>query len=240
VIPDFPIKRNIGEVLGRIGAALARAGRQSEAVTLVAVTKNVPAARILEAREAGLAQFGENRIQEARQKIPVLPGDLRWHMIGHLQSNKVKDAVSLFDMIQSVDSAELASEVARRAVLLGRTAKVLVQVNTSGEKTKHGVEPDGVQQLLDRIETLEGIEVSGLMTIGPLTGNTGEIRASFARLRRIFEEISAMAYRRSRMDLLSMGMTDDFEIALEEGSNMLRIGRAIFGERTVSQEESAR
>lgn len=235
MIKDFHIRANVESVLARADRALARAGRQGERVVLVAVTKNVSAERILEAREAGLTDFGENRVQEARTKIPLLPGDLTWHMVGHLQQNKVKEALRLFSLIQSLDSAVLAEELSKRAKSLGIVAKALVQVNTSGEDTKHGVRPAELGSLLARIERLEAIEVTGFMTIGPFTNEIARIRSSFRELRKLFDTTAAGSYSHVRMEHLSMGMTDDFEIALEEGANMLRIGRAFFGERSVSQ-----
>jgi pyridoxal phosphate enzyme (YggS family) len=231
---------NVERVWTRIRAVLSGSGREMDSITLVAVTKNVPADRILEARQAGIVHFGENKVQEAKGKIPLLPGDTTWHMVGHLQRNKAKDALALFDLIQSLDSMGLADELSKRARSLGTVAKVLIQVNTSGEETKSGVRPDGFRKLLDYIGGLEGINVTGLMTIGPFTGDAERIRSSFRMLRELFDTTAAGPHRNVRLEHLSMGMTDDFEIALEEGANMLRIGRAIFGERTISQGESAR
>jgi pyridoxal phosphate enzyme (YggS family) len=224
--------KSVQQIQERIRAALARSGRADDEVTLVAVTKGVGPGHIREAYEAGVRHFGENRIQEASSKIPGLPGVITWHMIGHLQRNKTKEALKLFDIIQSVDSERLASEISRRAEAIGVTAEVLIQVNTAFEETKYGVEPSDLPGLLDSIQKLEGIQVGGLMTIGPFTDDTDRIRRSFRLLSKLFEESARTGYRNVEMKHLSMGMTDDFEIALEEGATIVRIGRAIFGPRT--------
>jgi pyridoxal phosphate enzyme (YggS family) len=223
---------SIKQIRDRISTVLARTGRTEEEVTLVAVTKGVSPEYVVEAYKAGLRQFGENRIQEASSKIPELPKDITWHMIGHLQRNKTKEALKLFDIIESVDSERLAVEISRRAEALDVTADVLIQVNTAFEATKFGIEPSALPGLLDSIAGLEHIEVHGLMTIGPFTDDTDRIRRSFRLLRKLFEDTAQAGYRNVEMRHLSMGMTDDFEIALEEGATILRIGRAIFSHRT--------
>jgi hypothetical protein len=200
-------------------------------VSLVAVTKTVPPEMIQEAVDAGVAILGENRVQEAEAKMDAVTGGPSWHMVGHLQRNKVKKAVMMFDMIQAVDSAGLAEEIDRRSAQAGRTLDVLVEVNTSGEATKFGVEPDRALDLVAGIANLEHVRVKGLMTIGTFTGDEAVVRGCFQRLRKLAEEISASGIDGAEMQLLSMGMTSDFEIAIEEGSNMVRIGTAIFGPR---------
>jgi len=223
---------HVKKIKEKIDTALSKTGRSVDEVTLIAVTKGFKAERVIQAYEAGIRHFGENRVQEAATKIPGLPDDIIWHMIGHLQRNKTAEALKLFDIIQSVDSKRLAVEVSRRAKTLNFMARVLIQVKTAFEETKFGVEPEELQELFETIEQLENIEVSGLMTIGPFTENVDMIRRSFRLLRKLFEDAEGAGYRNVSMEHLSMGMTDDFEIALEEGATMLRIGRAIFGPRT--------
>jgi pyridoxal phosphate enzyme (YggS family) len=223
---------SLNKIKEKIDTALSKTGRSDDEVTLIAVTKGFKAERVFQAYEAGIRHFGENRVQEAATKIPGLPDDITWHMIGHLQRNKTKEALKLFDIIQSVDSKRLAVEVSKRAETLNLMARVLIQVNTAFEETKFGVEPEELPGLFETIEQLENIEVSGLMTIGPFTENVDRIRRSFRLLRKLFEDTEGAGYRNVSMEHLSMGMTDDYEIALEEGATMLRIGRAIFGPRT--------
>ncbi len=231
MIKNFPVGDRVERVQELINKALARSGREGDEVVLVAVTKGVDRDRILRAADAGLRVFGENRVQEAGSKIPCLPDDLSWHMVGHLQRNKVKEALGLFDIIQSVDSPRLADEIAKRSAGRSGETRVLVQVRTTEEETKYGIGEDELERLLDHIEGLENIRVTGLMTIGPFTDDEGEIRKSFRLLRKMFDRIAGVSYRNIVMQDLSMGMTDDFEIALEERATMVRIGRAIFGER---------
>ncbi len=211
----------------------ARLGRNPDDITIVAVSKTFPAEAITAAFTAGFTDFGENKVQEAKEKIPPITLAPRptWHMIGHLQSNKTKDAVALFDLIQSVDSWHLADELNRRAAAIGKRQDVLIQVNTSGEEQKSGCDPWDVDELVSDIAALEHLRLLGLMTIGPLTDDEEEIAPAFRDLRGIFERLHPADLRGGAMRYCSMGMTDDWKIALAEGSNMLRIGRAIFGER---------
>jgi hypothetical protein len=238
------IRARIEAVRQRIIAACERVGRDPAEVTLVAVTKTVPLAAIKEAYEAGIRCFGENRIQEAAMKIPAMLQQFRdeklkpetappqWHLVGHLQTNKAKKAVELFEIIQSLDSLHLAEALQNHAAALQRTIEVLIEVNTSGELTKFGVKPEETIALAKAVAALPNLRLTGLMTIGALTENTETIRRCFRTLRELFEEINAVNLSGVKLRHLSMGMTDDFELALEEGSTMVRIGRAIFGSRS--------
>ena len=224
------IRRHLEDVRGRIAAAAARSGRPADAVTLVGVTKTVAAEVVAAAVDLGLSDVGENRVQEAQAKIAVVGRDAaRWHLIGHLQRNKAGPAVRLFDRIHGVDDAELAMALSRHAVSAGRPLPVMVEVNVGGEATKYGVAPEGLEPLLERIAALPGLELDGLMTVGPLVERAEDARAGFARLR----ELRDRAERRLGLGLpgLSMGMSGDFEVAVEEGSTMVRVGSAIFGPR---------
>lgn len=230
----------IERVEGRIAAAAERAGRDPAEVQLVAVTKTVPAHIVKAAWELGLTDFGENRVQEAIEKIPlVFPGTANargsepraaWHMIGHLQRNKVKWVVPLFTLIHSVDSLRLAREIDKRAASAERRMPILLEVNVAGEESKFGFAPDGVAQLIPRIASLPHVAIQGLMTIAPLTADAESVRPYFRRLQRLRDELQA-TFPDIMWQHLSMGMTDDFEVAIEEGATLVRIGRAIFGER---------
>jgi pyridoxal phosphate enzyme (YggS family) len=211
-----PIAENLAAVEARIRTACARAGRKRSDVTLVAVSKTFGADRIDEAIAAGVTHIGENRVQEARDKKPQVRGTARWHLIGHLQSNKAKDAVRLFDVVETVDSVELAQKIARAAE---KAQDVLLQVNIGDEPQKSGILPSDVSNIVQQIRAINGINLLGLMAIPPL----GDPRKHFRRLREIRDQVG--------LEHLSMGMSEDFEIAIEEGSTMVRIGRAIFGPR---------
>jgi pyridoxal phosphate enzyme (YggS family) len=224
------IKDNFQEIWERVNRALARSGRGGEKIKVVAVTKNVEVSRIEEAIGYGHTLFGENRVQEAKKKISCFTeSDISWHLIGHLQRNKVKAALSLFSMIHSLHSIALAREISKRACLEKREIDLLLQVNASGEETKFGVKPSEVEGLLEEAEGLANIRIKGLMTIAPFTDDVALIRKTFRTLRELFEKVREMRLSNSEMSFLSMGMTGDFEIAIEEGSNMLRIGTALFG-----------
>jgi hypothetical protein len=222
------VAQNISRIRERIAAACERAGRKPEEVTLVAITKTVPVPVIREAVTAGITTLGENRVQEAAEKIPKLSGDVSWHLVGHLQTNKVKKALPLFSVIQSVDSLRLTQEIQRHAEASKQTIGVFIEVNTSGESTKFGVEPESALELAKHMAGFPNLKLNGLMTIGALTTQNEIIRGCFRRLRELRDEMSV--HHSGFLDL-SMGMTDDFEIAIEEGSTLVRIGRAIFGER---------
>ena len=210
------IAENLAAVERRIASACERAGRKRSEVTLVAVSKTFPAERVAEAITAGVTHVGENRVQEARDKKPLVRGDARWHLIGHLQSNKAKDAVRIFDVIETVDSVDLAQKIAR----FSETARdVLMEVNIGEEAQKSGVAPADVESMARQIRAVSGVNLVGLMAIPPV----GDSRTFFRRLRTLRDQIG--------LTHLSMGMSEDFEIAIEEGSTMVRIGRAIFGPR---------
>jgi len=207
----------------RIARACERSHRLPEEITLVAVTKTFEATVIREAFDCGIRNFGENRVQEAEGKVGQLSdlkSDVTWHMLGHLQSNKAKKAVEIFDIIHSVDSVKLADILSRRAQ---KSLPVLLEVNVAGETTKGGLSVDEVAAAVEEIRKLPDLKVTGLMTIAPFVAEPEEVRPVFQKLRELRDSLG--------LEHLSMGMTDDFEVAIEEGATMLRIGRAIFGER---------
>ena len=206
----------------RIAAACARAERARESVTLVAVSKTFPAGDVEHAIAAGMTQVGENKVQEARDKKPLVAADAQWHLIGHLQSNKAKDAVRIFDVIQTIDSLELAEKIARAAASAGKRQEVLLQVNIGREPQKSGVEPERTAELARSISAIGSLRLRGLMAIPP-AGEAEEMRPFFRELARMRDDLG--------LEELSMGMTDDFEVAIEEGATIIRVGRAIFGSR---------
>lgn len=217
------IRANLGRVHERVARAAERTGRRAEDVLLVAVSKTVEVERIRHAVAAGVAALGENRVQEARDKIEALGRPVPWHLIGHLQTNKVRDALALFDLIHSLDRLELARECDRRAGQQAKRMAALVQVNVGGEASKGGFEPDAVAHALDEIARLQHLDIRGLMTIPPIVE-----RAEAARP--WFRALAQLAKRHGLRDL-SMGMSADFEVAIEEGATMVRVGTAIFGPR---------
>lgn len=214
------IETNLADVRKRIESAAKRVGREPETITLVAVTKGRAISDARTLYDLGIRHFGENRIPEAESKIAGLPGDIVWHMIGNLQRRKAASAVRLFPRIDSVDRPELAETLNRRAKDAGKILDVLVEVNVSGEGSKHGVEPAALPGMLDFAAKLPHIRVQGLMTMAPLTEDEGEIRNTFSGLRRLSESL--------QLPVVSMGMTLDFEIAIEEGATEVRIGSALF------------
>ena len=227
------IRNNLAQIREQICDICQRVGRNPDEVTLVGVTKYADSALVQQAVEAGLKHIGENKVQDARLKFARLQEaglKVTKHMIGHLQTNKAKDAVAIFDMIQSVDSLKLAAEVQRQAQNANKTMDVLIQVNTSGEQQKFGIRPDEAAALIQQMQDMTCLRVKGLMTIAPLTQDQNMIRRSFRDLKILKDAIVKQLPQSERVDMryLSMGMSDDFAIALEEGSNMIRIGRAIF------------
>jgi PLP dependent protein len=225
------IAANINEIRQRIIAAAARCQRNPDSIKLLAVTKTVSPDIIGKAIAAGLTEFGENYVQEAKEKIAAFEKHVKWHMIGHLQTNKAKYAVSLFDYIHSVDRMELAKEIHKKAGQIGRKINILIEINVSGEQTKNGIAPADAIDLIKGIASLENISVKGLMTMAPYSDNPENSRPYFSGLRKLQKNIISEGIPGIQMDELSMGMTDDFEIAIEEGATIVRIGRAIFGER---------
>jgi len=226
---------NLDSVRQRIQAACARAGRDAAAVTLLAVSKSQPPESVCALAEAGQVLFGENRVQEARAKIERCPGRLRWHMIGHLQTNKAREAVRLFEMIQSVDSLHLAEEIDKQADKAARTMPVLLEVNVVGEASKFGYKPETLLAELKAVNALPRLEVHGLMTIAPWTPTPERVRPVFRRLRELRTQCEDLLG--APLPHLSMGMTGDFEVAIEEGATLVRIGTALFGERTSAAAE---
>lgn len=227
------IRANVGRVREKIASAAARAGRSESDITLIAVTKTVPAAAVAEAWAAGIRHFGENRAQELALKRSQLTLDCAWHFIGHLQGNKVKDALAHASLIHSVDSLPLASEINRRAAALGVVADILAQINISDEQTKSGVRPEEARSFAQALCEFPNIRVLGLMTIARPAEDPEDARMDFRRMRGIFETIAAeIARPNMEMKYLSMGMSHDFEVAIKEGSNMVRVGSAIFGQRS--------
>jgi PLP dependent protein len=224
---DFP--SNLNAIQQRIDAACARAGREPNSVTLLAVSKGQPPEAIRAAADSGLVLFGENKVQEAKAKIPLCPGKLRWHMIGHLQSNKCRDAVHFFEMIQSVDSLSLAEEINKCADKAAKTMPILLEVNIAGEASKFGYAPEKVLAELSAINELPKIEIHGLMTIAPWTSEVERVRPIFRRLREIKSECEQILG--APLPHLSMGMSGDFEVGIEEGATLVRIGTALFGPR---------
>jgi PLP dependent protein len=237
------LAENIKDVRAHITAACARAGRHPSEVTLVAVSKTFPAQAVLEAYRLGLRDFGENRVEEAGEKIPNLKSlisnqksAIKWHLVGHLQSRKAREAVGLFDVIHSVDSVKLADKLGRLCVEAGRVMPILLECNVSGEASKYGfplstaAERERWRPEVEAILKLPGVCVEGLMTVAPRVADPNETRPFFRTLRQLHNDLAAR-FPQADWRHLSMGMTDDFEIAIEEGATMIRIGRAIFGER---------
>lgn len=224
------IRERVAHVLGRVARAAERSGRKGEEIRLIAVGKTKPVELIGEAIEAGLAVFGENYVQEAEGKISAYP-QAEWHFIGKLQRNKVKKAVSLFSWIQTVDSLSLLMEISRRAGEAGKVLPVLAEVNLAGEASKAGMEPEALSELIEASPGLPGISLRGLMAIPPWTEDPEESRPYFIRLRELLAECVSRGGAGKHMTELSMGMSNDFEAAIEEGATMVRVGTAIFGSR---------
>jgi PLP dependent protein len=223
------MRSNLVDVRGRIAEACAEHDREVDSITLVAVTKTFPASTIRQVVSTGLQDIGESKVQEAEAKIAELGAIARWHLIGHLQSNKVKKAVQLFDVIQSVDSLKLAEEINKQASAISKTIDCLIEVNCSGEKQKYGVAPDECLKLLQNIVKFPNIQLRGLMTIGPMTDDESKVRKSFQKCAKLFEEAKAIGGE--GLDTLSMGMSHDFHLAIAEGATMVRLGSALFGKR---------
>ena len=228
---DNRVKDNIAWIRKMITDAALRRGRDPQSIRLMAVTKTVSDDRIHEALAAGIRLFGENYVQEALRKIPLFPPELEWHMIGHLQTKKSKYAVRLFHALQSLDRVELAAELDKRCKGAGICMPVLVEVNIGGEETKGGVSPQELAGFIRAIAPLTNIAVQGLMTMPPWFDDPERARPYFRLLRELQGEIAALDIPNVAMSELSMGMSDDFVVAVEEGSTLVRIGRAIFGER---------
>lgn len=227
---------NLNLIQQRIHATCGRAGRDENSVLLLAVSKTYPPETIQAAADCGQVFFGENKIQEAKVKIPLSPGKLRWHFIGHLQSNKVRDAVELFEMIQSVDSLNLAREISKRCEQAAKTMPVLLEVNVAGEASKFGHKPERLLAELKELNSLPRIEVQGLMTVPPWSAEAEKSRPHFRRLREL--KLQCEKILGVPLPHLSMGMSGDFEIAVEEGATIVRIGTALFGPRQKSNPQN--
>ncbi|MGD0022067.1 MAG: YggS family pyridoxal phosphate-dependent enzyme [Smithellaceae bacterium] len=225
------IADNINTIKQRIVFAATGCGRDPNSIKLLAVTKTIPTEYIIKAIDAGITMLGENYVQEAKDKIAAIGSRARWHMIGHLQTNKAKYAVTLFDYVHSVDRLELAQELDKRAGLINRKLNVLIEVNVSGEESKSGIPAADASALIKQIASLENLVVRGLMTMAPYSHNPENARPYFFALRYLRDNISCQQIPGIQMEELSMGMTDDFEVAIEEGATIVRIGRAIFGKR---------
>jgi len=224
------IAGGVRQVRERMAAAARRAGRDAGSITLVGVSKTVPPERILEAIEAGLADLGENRVQEARDKAGLLPGGVRWHLVGHLQANKANHAARLFDVVHSLDSIDILERLERAAQREGRRMMAMIQVDLAGETTKFGAGAGDLDRLLAAAAGCRNVRVRGLMVLPPYDPDPEKSRPYFRRLRELLQGAQG---RHPDLELrdLSMGMTEDFEVAIEEGATMVRVGRALFGER---------
>lgn len=226
------IKANVEAIHARIAAAAMRSGRGLSDITLIAVSKTVGADRVEDAFAAGIRHFGENRAQELVSKRSQLALDCTWHFIGHLQSNKVRDALAFSQLIHSVDSLPLAMEINRQAAKRGITADILAQINISNEDTKSGIEPDDAAGFVKALSELANVRVLGLMTIARPVASPEDSRPDFKRMKQIFDSLAQNLHIPNvQMKYLSMGMSHDFEVAIEEGANMVRVGTAIFGAR---------
>lgn len=225
------IKENLDLVRGRIQEAVKRAKRASDEVLLIAVSKTKPVSMLMEAYDQGCRDFGENKVQELVNKYETMPKDIRWHMIGHLQRNKVKYIVDKVVLIHSVDSLKLAEEISREAVKKQVQVSILIEVNIAGEDSKFGVSGKETEQLIRQIAPLPGIHIEGLMTIAPYVENPEENRQYFAQLKQLSVDITSKNIDNVNMNVLSMGMTGDYTVAIEEGATCVRVGTGIFGER---------
>ncbi len=225
------LKHNFEAVEEKIQAACKRAGRKREEITLIAVSKTKPVEMLQEAYNLGNRIFGENKVQEIVDKYDALPNDISWHMIGHLQRNKVKYIIDKVTLIHSVDSLRLAETIEKEAAKKGITADILIEVNAAREDTKFGVLPEKAEELVSDISSLPHIRIKGLMTIAPFVDNPEENRIYFQRLRNLAVDIGENKSDNVTMGVLSMGMTNDYEIAIEEGATMIRVGTGLFGAR---------
>ena len=231
------IQENLERVRGQIAQAAEKAGRREEDVELIAISKTHDAERVREAFEAGQNVFGESRVQEARAKIPELPSSLRWHFVGHLQKNKIRHALPLFELMHSVDSLALAQEVNRIAEEEGLHPRILLELNVAGEGSKFGFKPETVAAEMESLLGLPRLSIEGLMTIPPLAPQAEESRKFFVQLRQLRDTLEKEFD--VKLSHLSMGMTSDFTVAVEEGATLVRVGTAIFGERTTLKKRRA-
>lgn len=225
------IKENLQEIEKNILKACEKAGRKREEVTLIAVSKTKPVSMVEEVYETGIRDFGENKVQEMCDKIEVLPKDIRWHMIGHLQSNKVKYLMDKAYLIHSVDSLKLANEIEKQASKCNKTVDILIEVNIAGEESKFGLAKEEVLSLVCDIAKLSHLRIKGLMTIAPYVEDPEDNRLYFRQIKQLSVDINNQNIDNVSMDILSMGMSGDYSVAIEEGATMVRVGTSIFGER---------
>lgn len=228
------VKENLNIVEEKISAACMRAGRAREEVTLVAVSKTKPVSMIEEAMDAGIIEFGENKVQELTSKYEVLPKNLNWHLIGHLQTNKAKYIVDKTVLIHSVDSLKLATQIDKESAKKDIISNILIEVNIAKEDTKFGVYAEDIYPLITEISKLKHVQIKGLMTIAPFVEDPEKNRVHFRNLRQLNIDIKSKNIDNVHMDILSMGMTGDYEVAIEEGATIVRVGTGIFGERNYS------
>ena len=231
------VAENLKTIRERVDAACERAGRRPEEVALIAVSKTKPLSMLQEAYEAGARDFGENKVQEILEKYPEMPEDARFHMIGHLQTNKVKQVVGKAVLIQSVDSLHLAEQIEQEAAKRDLTADILLEVNVAREESKFGLMLEEVIPLLEEVKNLPHVRVRGLMTIAPNVENPEENRKHFKKLYQLYVDIKSKNIDNGTMSVLSMGMTGDFEVAVEEGATMIRVGTGIFGSRQIGEKK---
>lgn len=229
------IKENVAEVEARIQAACERAGRRREEVTLIAVSKTKPVRDIYEVMETGIKDFGENKVQEMCDKMEMIQQPLNWHMIGHLQRNKVKYIVDKATLIHSVDSLRLAQQISQEAQKKSVESNILIEVNVAEEESKFGLSTEEVIQMVEEISKLPSVHIKGLMTVAPFTDNPEENRSYFRNLKQLAVDIAEKNIDNVTMSVLSMGMTGDYEVAIEEGATMVRVGTGIFGARIYSK-----
>lgn len=234
------LKENLQKVEETVQAACERSGRDRSEITLIAVSKTKPAEMLQEIYDAGVRDFGENKVQEICDKYETLPSDIRWHMIGHLQRNKVKYIIDKVCMIHSVDSYRLAEEINIQAKKHRLVMPVLIEVNIADEQTKFGVSKEDALQLIEEVSHLENIRIQGLMTVAPYVEDAQENRKYFQEIKQLAVDIQAKNIDNVAMRVLSMGMTGDYAVAIEEGADMVRVGTGIFGERNYSQESKRR
>ncbi len=225
------IRENLDDVRARMKAACAAGGRKEEEVTLIAVSKTKPVEMLREAYDAGVRDFGENKVQEILEKVPQLPSDIRWHMIGHLQKNKVRQVIDKVVLIHSVDSIALAEQIEKEAEKKELDIDILLEVNVAGEESKFGFAPEEVEEAVRTIAKFPHVHIKGLMTIAPFVENSEENRDVFQKLYQLNIDMKSKNIDNVNMTVLSMGMTGDYEVAIEEGADMIRVGTGIFGVR---------
>lgn len=229
------IQQNINQIQKRIEAAAQRSGRKKEDILLLAVSKTIDVERIKEAVACGLKDLGENKVQEILEKYEPMGEEVKWHLIGHLQTNKVKYIIDKVKLIHSVESLKLAEEISKRAKKANKVMDILIEVNMAAEESKFGVAPEDTLSLIQKIALLDNICIRGLMTVAPFVENSEENRECFRRMKQLSVDINAEKIDNVYMDILSMGMSNDFEVAIEEGATIVRVGTSIFGRRIYPQ-----